>query len=47
MAYVKRNFGHKLSDRVDKYLFIEYPKESMGYLFYHPTKQNIFGMPLL
>ena len=37
-AYVKRNFEHKLSGRADKYLFVGYPNESMGYLFYHPTK---------
>ena len=41
-AYVRRNFRHKLSTRIDKYLFIGYPKESIGYLFYHPTKQKVF-----
>ena len=41
-AYVKRNFEHKLSARVNKYLFIGYPKESMRYLFYYPTEQKIF-----
>ena len=41
-AYIKRNFGHKLSTRIDKCLFIGYPKESMGYLFYHLTEQKIF-----
>ena len=37
-AYVKRNFEHKLSARVDKCLFAGYPKESIGYLFYYHTK---------
>ena len=41
-AYVKKNFGHKLSVRIDKCLFVDYPKESMRYLFYHPTEQEIF-----
>ena len=38
LAYIKRNFRHKLSARTDKYLFVGYPKESIGYLFYHPIK---------
>ena len=37
-AYVKRSFGYKLSARTNKYLFVGYPKESMGYLFYHPIE---------
>ena len=37
-AYVKKNFGHKLDARADKYLFIGYPRDSIGYLFYQPTK---------
>ena len=37
-AYIKKNFGHKLDARVDKYLFVGYPKDSIGYLFYHPTE---------
>ena len=41
-AYVKRNFGHKLDTRADKYLFVGYPKDSIGYLFYHPTEQKVF-----
>ena len=41
-AYVKINFGHKLSARADKCLFVGYPKETIGYLFYHPTKQKVF-----
>ena len=41
-AYIKRNFGHKLSARTDKYLFVDYPKESIGYLIYHPTEHKVF-----
>ena len=37
-AYVKRNFGHKLSARADKCLLVGYPKESIRYLFYHPIE---------
>jgi hypothetical protein len=41
-AYVKRNFGHKLDARTDKCVFVGYPKEGLGYLFYHSTEQNDF-----
>ena len=35
-AYVKNIEGNKLSSRSDKYRFVGYPKESIGYYFYHP-----------
>ena len=41
-AYVKKIFGHKLSARTDKCLFVGYPKESIGYLFYHPIEHKVF-----
>ena len=41
LAYVKNIEGHKLSARSDKYRFVGYPKESIGY-YYHPTQQKIF-----
>ena len=41
-AYVKNNFGHKLSARTDKYRFVGYPKEGIGYLFYNATEQKVF-----
>ena len=41
-AYVKRNFGHKLDARADKCLFVGYPRDSIGYLFNHPTEQKVF-----
>ncbi|MCR4790616.1 MAG: DDE-type integrase/transposase/recombinase, partial [Treponemataceae bacterium] len=41
-AYVKRNFGHKLSARSDKCIFVGYPKDSLGYIFYNPTEQKVF-----
>ena len=28
--------------RVDKYLFVGYPRIGKGYLFYHPTDQKVF-----
>ena len=34
--------GHKLSAKLEKYRFVGYPKESIGYYFYHPTQQKIF-----
>ena len=41
-AYVKNNFGHKLSARADKCRFVGYPKEGIGYLFYNITEQKVF-----
>ena len=41
-SYIKKNFGHKLDTRADKYLFMGYHRDSIGYQFYHPTKQKIF-----
>ena len=41
-AYVKRVDGHELNARSDKCRFVDYPKESMGYFFYHPIEQNVF-----
>ena len=41
-SYVKRSFGHKLSARTDKYLFVGYLKESIEYYFYHSTEQKNF-----
>ena len=32
--------GHKLNARSEKYRFVNYSKESIGYYFYHPTQQN-------
>ena len=37
-AYVKRNFGHKIDARVDKCLFVRYPRDSIGHLFYYLTE---------
>ena len=34
--------GHKLDARSEKYRFIGYPKESIGYYFYNPTQQKVF-----
>ena len=40
-AYVKNNFGHKLSARTNKCRFVDYPKDGNGYLFYNATEQTI------
>ena len=42
LEYVKKKFGHKLDARSDRCLFIRYPRDSIGYLFYHPTEQKVF-----
>ncbi|KAL0455181.1 UNVERIFIED_CONTAM: Retrovirus-related Pol polyprotein from transposon RE2, partial [Sesamum latifolium] len=41
-AYVKRLVGDKLDSRSSLCRFIGYPKETTGYYFYDPAKQNIF-----
>ena len=33
---------HKPSDRSEKYRFVDYLKENIGYYFYHPTQQKVF-----
>nr|GEW66794.1 hypothetical protein [Tanacetum cinerariifolium] len=40
-ALVKRDTPEKLQQRSGKYIFIGYPKETMGYYFYFPPKNNI------
>ncbi|KAJ1417936.1 Retrovirus-related Pol polyprotein from transposon TNT 1-94 [Sesbania bispinosa] len=41
-AYVKRLQTDKLEARSDKCRFIGYPKETMGYYFYHPSDHKVF-----
>ena len=38
----QKKFGDKLDAIADRYLFVRYPKDSMGYLFYHSTEQKDF-----
>ncbi|GJT05439.1 retrotransposon protein, putative, ty1-copia subclass [Tanacetum coccineum] len=40
-ALVKRDMPDKLEQRSVKCIFIRYPKETMGYYFYFPPKNNI------
>ena len=41
-AYVKRLQPDKLEPKSEKCVFIEYPKEIVGYTFYHRSKGKIF-----
>lgn len=41
-AYVKRQDADKLDARSVKCRFIGYPKETMGYYFYHMDEQKVF-----
>ena len=41
-AYVKRLQHDKLEPKAEKCVFIGYPKETIGYTFYHRSEGNIF-----
>src|SRR3954462_1704874 len=41
-AYVKKLMPDKLEPKVEKCVFIGYPKETIGYTFYHRTEGKIF-----
>ena len=41
-AYVKKFQPDKLEPKSEKCVFIGYPKENVGYTFYHRPKGNIF-----
>ncbi|KAI5327419.1 hypothetical protein L3X38_026815 [Prunus dulcis] len=41
-AYVKKHDIDKLDARLEMCRFIGYPKETLGYYFYHPNEQKLF-----
>ena len=41
-AYVKKFHPDKLKPKSEKCVFIEYPKETVGYTFYHISEGKIF-----
>ena len=41
-AYVKRLQPYKLEPKSEKCIFIGYPKETIGYTFYHRSEGKIF-----
>ena len=41
-AYVKKFQPDKLEPKSEKCVFIEYPKETVGYTFYHRSEGKIF-----
>ena len=41
-AYVKKFHLDKLKPKSEKYIFIGYPKENVGYTFYHRSEGKIF-----
>ena len=42
LAYVKRTISYKLEVKSDKYLFVGYPKETIGYQFHNTLEQRLF-----
>ena len=41
-VYVRRQISNKLEPKSDKCIFVGYPKETMGYYFYHPQELKVF-----
>ena len=41
-AYVKKFQPDKLKPKSEKFVFIGYPKETVGYTFYHSSEGKIF-----
>src|SRR3954464_11809201 len=41
-AYIKKFHPDKLKPKSEKYVFIGYPKETVGYTFYHRSKGKTF-----
>ena len=41
-AYVKRQISEKLAPKLDKCLFVGYPKETKGYFFYNASENKVF-----
>jgi hypothetical protein len=41
-AYVKKLMPDKLEPKAEKWVFIGYPKETIGYTFYHRSKGKVF-----
>ena len=41
-AYVKKLASNKLASKSEKCIFVGYPKETMGYYFYHPVEHKVF-----
>ena len=41
-AYMKKFQPDKLEPKLEKCVFIEYPKETVGYTFYHRSEGKIF-----
>jgi hypothetical protein len=41
-AYVKKLQSDKLESKSEKYIFVGYPRETIGYTFYHPAEGKTF-----
>ncbi|KAJ9561275.1 hypothetical protein OSB04_006435 [Centaurea solstitialis] len=41
-VYVKRPTSEKLKPKLDKCIFVGYPKTTVGYYFYNPTENKVF-----
>ena len=41
-SHVKKLISDKLAPKIDKCLFVGYPKEIKGYYFYNPNENKVF-----
>jgi hypothetical protein len=41
-AYVEKLQPDKLESKLEKYIFVGYPRETIGYIFYHPAEGKTF-----
>jgi hypothetical protein len=46
-AYVKRIVSENIGVKSDKYKFMGYPKETIGYYLYHPIEKTCLSQNML
>jgi len=46
-VYVTRIIFEKMGAKLNKYKFMEYPKETIGYYLYHPVEKKYLSQNML